>query len=77
VKPSYEARSGLRSGVAIAQHGLEVAALSVDILVSANSLPWHHRDPADRFIIATAQQMGAAVVTADNRFAQYGLTVLG
>jgi len=60
----------------VAHHGLDVAALSVDVLMSANLLPWHHRDPADRFIIATARDMGAAVVTGDRRFTQYGLTVL-
>ena len=57
-------------------HHLNLAALSVDILVAANSLPWHHRDPADRFIIATAADLGAAVVTADRRFKLYDIDVL-
>ena len=61
---------------AVTHHGLSVAALSIDILVAANSLPWHHRDPADRFIIATAQQMSAAVVSADRRFAQYDIALM-
>ncbi|MFH1570651.1 MAG: type II toxin-antitoxin system VapC family toxin [Gemmatimonadota bacterium] len=60
----------------LAQHRLELAALTVDILTAANELPWHHRDPADRFIIATARSMGAAVVTADRRFAPYDVAVL-
>ena len=58
-------------------HHLSLAALSVDVLVAANSLPWHHRDPADRFIIATARVLGAAVVTADRKFQQYDVRVLG
>ncbi|MBT4496334.1 MAG: hypothetical protein HOC74_01355 [Gemmatimonadetes bacterium] len=29
----------------------------MEILVAANALPWHHRDPADRFIIATAREL--------------------
>ena len=37
-------------GRVLDHHHLNLAALSVDILVAANTLPWHHRDPADRFI---------------------------
>ena len=61
---------------ALDHHRLSLAALSVDVLVAANALPWHHRDPADRFIIATAQELGAAVVTADERFPRYDIEVL-
>ncbi len=57
-------------------HHLTLANLSVNILIAANSLPWHHRDPADRFIIATAIEEGASVVTADGRFHLYGLNVI-
>jgi PIN domain nuclease of toxin-antitoxin system len=57
-------------------HHLSLAALSVEVLVAANALPWHHRDPADRFIIATAQALGATVVTADRRFSLYDIEVL-
>jgi len=42
----------------------------------ANTLPWHHRDPADRFIIATAQMEDLAVVTGDGRFKDYGVETL-
>ena len=55
-------------------HHLSLAALSVDVLVAANALPWHHRDLADRFIIATARSLGASVVTADQK---YDVRVLG
>jgi len=58
-------------------HHLSLAKLSVEILVAANALPWHHRDPADRFIIATARELKATVVTADRRFPLYDIDVLG
>lgn len=61
---------------ALEHHHLSLAALSVEVLVAANSLPWHHRDPADRFIIATAQALGASVITADRRFQDYDINVL-
>ena len=39
---------------AVAKHGLNVIDLSPEILIRATLLPPIHRDPADRFIIATA-----------------------
>ena len=60
---------------AIQQHNLTLADLTPEVLCRANALPWHHRDPADRFIIATANLMRMAIVTADARFAAYGVEV--
>ncbi len=59
------------------QHSLVLAALDIDILIAANQLPWHHRDPADRFIIATAYQKSAVVVTGDNKFSLYDIPLIG
>ena len=61
---------------ALEHHHLSLATLSVEVLVAANVLPWHHRDPADRFIIATARALGAVVVTTDRRFSLYEIDVL-
>ena len=57
-------------------HSLTVAELSVDLLVAANELPWYHRDPADRLIIATAKRENLTVVTADVRFQDYDLRII-
>ncbi len=57
-------------------HNLTRAPLDISILIAANKLPWHHRDPADRFIIATAIRENAAIVTGDKRFAQYDVDVI-
>jgi len=40
------------------------------------ALPWHHRDPFDRMIIAQALADKLPVVTTDRRFAEYGVQVL-
>ena len=61
---------------ALDHHHLTLADLSVDVLVAANSLPWHHRDPADRFIIATAIHLNATVVTRDRRFELYDVDII-
>lgn len=57
-------------------HDLRLAALDVSILIAANRLPFHHRDLADRFIIATALHDGLTVVTGDQRFGAYGVRVV-
>lgn len=63
--------------LALDKHSLVLANLSVEVLCSANRLPFHHRDPADRFIIATAQLKKAAVVISDKRFSLYGIPLIG
>jgi PIN domain nuclease of toxin-antitoxin system len=47
------------------QHVLEVAAL-----------PFHHRDPFDRLLIAQAKAEDLIVVTRDRSFAAYGIRIL-
>lgn len=57
-------------------HGLAVEPLDWDICVAATELPPIHKDPCDRFIIATAKLRRTPVVTADPRFQAYGIEVL-
>ena len=57
-------------------HGLTVLPLDLEICIAAAKLPPIHDDPFDRFIIATAKLNDLTVVTADERFEEYGLTVL-
>ncbi len=61
---------------AIEHHRLEVISLSAETLIRATRLPAIHGDPADRFIIATALEASAPVVTSDTRFAEYGVSVV-
>lgn len=39
-------------------------------------LPLHHRDPFDRLLIAQAQVERLPIVTADPKFAQYGVEII-
>lgn len=50
--------------------------LNNDVMLRASALPEIHRDPADRFIIATAFLNNCAVVTGDRRFAEYGVDTI-
>jgi PIN domain nuclease of toxin-antitoxin system len=60
----------------IEHHGLTVLPLELNICIAAAELPPIHNDPCDRFIIATAKLNELAVVTTDENFEKYGLTVL-
>lgn len=46
---------------------LQQAPLTHDIVLLAYQLPLPHADPADRFLAATAAQMGLTLVTSDHR----------
>jgi len=57
-------------------HGLSVEPLDWDICIAATELPFIHKDPCDRFIIATAKLRRVPIVTGDPRFSAYGIEVL-
>ena len=42
----------------------------------AGSLPFHHRDPFDRLIIAQAQLEGLTVVARDSLFGSYAVSLM-
>ena len=58
------------------RYALDIAPLDTTIMFKASALPEHHKDPADRFIIATALLNGFTVVTADGHFPGYGVNVI-
>lgn len=60
----------------VEHHGLAVIPLELAVCIAAAQLPPVHDDPCDRFIIATAKLNNFAVVTTDERFAEYGVKVL-
>ena len=57
-------------------HGLTILPLDLEVCIAAAKLPPSHDDPFDRFIIATAKLNDLTVVTADEQFEEYGVTVL-
>jgi PIN domain nuclease of toxin-antitoxin system len=53
--------------------GMQLAELSPDILMASSFLPGDPpRDPADRIILATARDLGAALITRDGALLKYG-----
>ena len=57
-------------------YSLSLIPLSEEVMFRATELPDIHKDPADRFIIATAMFGNMVVVTTDRRFPQYGISVI-
>ena len=57
-------------------HDLVEIPVTGEIAILAANLPLHHKDPADRIILATAKLKQLPVITHDSRFESYGVTVL-
>jgi len=60
----------------VKQYGMKEMPLDNAIMLRSSALPEIHKDPADRFIIATALLNDCVVVTGDRRFAEYGVETL-
>ena len=57
-------------------YGLSSVPPNDEVMMRAAQLPEHHRDPADRMIIATALMHDLIIVTGDRKFSQYGVRVV-
>ena len=60
----------------VAQYEMKELSVNNSISLRASALPEFHKDPADRFIIATALLNDFTVVTGDHRFAEYGVETI-
>jgi len=54
---------------------LELLAITNAHLIRVAGLPFHHRDPFDRLIIAQAAIEGLPIATGDSCFTPYGVMV--
>ena len=64
--------ANLAEWLAVATAPLREAPFTHEIVLMAQQLPLPQRDPADRFLAATAQIMDLTLVTADNTLLQMG-----
>jgi PIN domain nuclease of toxin-antitoxin system len=46
-------------------------AVTAEAAAQVQRLPWHHRDPFDRLLIAQAKQLPAKLLTADEQLPVY------
>jgi PIN domain nuclease of toxin-antitoxin system len=56
--------------------GLSLLGIEPSHIAVVSRLPWHHRDPFDRLLIAQAQVEGLTLVTCDSEFSAYGIPLL-
>lgn len=56
--------------------GVQSLPISVAHAGAVEHLPWHHRDPFDRMLVAQASVEGAAIVTRDEAMRPYGVTLI-
>ena len=52
---------------------IEVLDITVDSLIKLTTLPFHHRDPFDRLIIAQGLVEGLPIISVDTIFDAYGI----
>lgn len=72
---SMDARGWFQIALEVQQ--LRETPITSSIALTAAALPRLHNDPADRFIIATALELGIPIVTPDRQISQYpGITTL-
>ena len=53
---------------------IEILDITVDSLTKLNTLPFHHRDPFDRLIIAQGLVEGLPIISVDTTFDAYGIS---
>lgn len=56
--------------------GFDMADVTMAAALGVRALPWHHKDPFDRLLIAHAQSLAATIVTHDDAFDAYGVPLL-
>jgi PIN domain nuclease of toxin-antitoxin system len=61
---------------AIDHSTISILPVTTNHVVRVSRLPFHHKDPFDRLIIAQAMTEDISVITADPDFAAYGVNII-
>jgi PIN domain nuclease of toxin-antitoxin system len=56
--------------------GVQALAINLDHAAAVERLPWHHRDPFDRLLVAQAEIERAAIISRDEALAAYEVPVI-
>jgi PIN domain nuclease of toxin-antitoxin system len=56
--------------------GAHPLAVTLAHAAAVERLPWHHRDPFDRMLVAQASVEGAAIVSRDEALRAYGIALI-
>jgi PIN domain nuclease of toxin-antitoxin system len=58
------------------ENNLQILTINLNHIWSLENLPYHHRDPFDRLLIAQTQTEGMTLVSADRIFDLYAVDLL-
>lgn len=58
------------------QNGIALLGITINHAAKVTALPFHHRDPFDRLLVAQAQSEQLTLISADAIFDAYGVTRL-
>lgn len=61
---------------AVTRLGFDPMPVTAEHAERVEHLPWHHRDPFDRLLVAQAALEDRALVSADARMSAYGVEVV-
>jgi PIN domain nuclease of toxin-antitoxin system len=56
--------------------GAETLPIGIDHAAAVERLPWHHRDPFDRMLVAQAEVERATLVSGDPALRPYGVPII-
>jgi PIN domain nuclease of toxin-antitoxin system len=62
--------------IAFANADFDLLAIAIGHIETVEKLPFHHRDPFDRMLVATAVADGCSLLTHDKALAVYGNFVM-
>lgn len=56
--------------------GFEVLSIGLDHIFELDRLPFHHKDPFDRLLIAQAKTENLTLITSDEKIGKYNVPLL-
>ena len=56
--------------------GAQPLPVTIDHAAAVETLPWHHRDPFDRLLVAQAHTDGLTIVSQDKSLVPYGVSLV-
>ncbi len=62
-------------GKLIVENDIELLSISMEHIAQVLILPFHHRDPFDRLIIAQGMVENLQIITRDKDFKSYGIEI--
>lgn len=60
----------------IPEAGFELLPISINHVLEVHGLPFHHKDPFDRMLIAQAKSENLTVISKDPEFKKYDINVI-